>query len=474
MKKVLAILLVFCMSIAMAGCGDEATSSELDYDVNYGNEEIGAIEDDGDTVVVEKDETTVIKGSAAEYDFGDIKLEYGINESKKTTFLESVPKKLSGQEVSILIWWNPFDYEKQKWKKFEEATGIKIKPIYVTNDEYMQRLSALKASGNSPDIANIRSANYPSAIMQDYFQPLSNGKLSLDPKVFDIETMDKLKWNGKRYGAIVKGTTYITMALMLYNADMFNKYGVTEPYTLWKEGKWTWDTMVSTAKTIQTKSGVTALTAEYHGWRLAQTCGEDAVAIKNGKLTNNLNSSTYRNALKWINDLQMNGQHKIADFGINRAGFMSGKAAMQVDETWALQAGERYKDVSFTLGYVPLPCKTNKTVVPAEAQLWGFPVGAKHTEAAGYVLEYWHNPQFNEAGYEIWINDSVASFVQILWEQPKALKTSSGVVEYGGDYTWDTMFYDTAASSRENIDSVIDKWSGVIDANIKKIYKEFG
>lgn len=496
-KRILAVLMAMCMIFAVAGCGEKEVVVS-DYGINYGDEEITDIEDDADTVVVEKNETSQTggttstvtgsvsgsgstggsnsgKGNAVKHENNDkIKPQFGIVQEEKKSFLESVPKNLSGKEVTILAWWNQFDYEKKKLEKFTKETGIKVKWIYVSSEEYMQRLSSLKASGSAPDLACITTENYPTAIMQNYFQPLDAGKLSLDPDVFDLESMDKLKWNGKRYGSIIKGTTYITMGLMMYNADLFQKYGVKDPYTLWQENNWTWDTFVKTATDIQKKSGVAGVTAPYNGFRLVQTCGEDAVSIKGGKLANNTGSKTYRNALKWLNNLMLNGQYKIMDNSLQFDGFLSGKAAMLVNENWALQAGERFNNTSFALGYAPLPCPTKDIVIAADAQLWGFPVGSKNTDAAGYVLEYWHNPAFNETGYEIWLNDSVAAFCDWMWGQPKNFKVSAGVLEYGGDYNWSTIFYDCAASSSEKVDSQIDKWSGVIDANIKKIYKEFG
>lgn len=475
-KRILAMLLAVCMVFTFAACGENEEKT-TDYEINYGDEAMDEVEDDSDTQTIVSSNVTNSStgGNVLQHnDTSSTKPQFGIVEEKKKSFLESVPKNLAGKEVSILVWWNPFDYEKKKMEKFTKETGIKVKWIYVSSEEYMQRLSSLKASGQSPDIACITTENYPTAIMQDYFQPLSNGKLSLDPKVFDIESMDKLKWNGKRYGSIIKGTTYITMGLLVYNADIFNKYGVTDPYTLWKQGKWDWKTFVSTSTEIQKKSGVTAVSSEYSAYRLSQTCGEDAVMIKNGKLTNNTGSKNYRNALKWINNLNLNGQYKILDNSLNRSGFMSGKSVMHIEENWALQKGERYKDTSFTLGYAPLPTSNGKSVIPSDVQLWGFPVGAKNTDAAGYVLEYWHNPQYNETGYEIWINDSVATFSDWLWAQPKNFKVSAGVLEYGGDYSWATIFYEASASSQDKVDSVLDKWSGVIDANINKIYKEFG
>lgn len=474
LKRFMSLAVALCMLCSFAGCNNKPVSSDVS-DIIYGDEDYVDDEDGDDTVTVDKENKTVKKNNAASYDDSNIKHTFTIDENKKEGFLDSVPKDLSGQEVTVLAWWNKFDYETKKLDKFTQKTGIKIKWIYVTGDDYMQRLASLKASGNSPDIAGITAGTFPNAIMQDYFQPVTEGISTFDPAVYDVDSMNKFKWNDKHYGVITKGTTYITMALMMYNADMFKKYGVKDPHTLWQENNWNWDTFLQTATEIQKKSGVAGVTAGYHGFRLAQTCGEDAVKVDNGKITNNTGSKTYRDAYKWINELQPNGQYKVADFTIQREGFLNGKAAMLVEENWALQKGERFSNTSFTLGYAPLPCpKGKQLVIPSDAQLWGFPVGAKHTKAAGYVLQYWQNPAYNEVGYEIWLNGSVAAFCDWLWTQPKVFKVSEGIINYGGDYKWSTFSFENSGAGSDKLDSVMDKWSGVIEANIKKINKEFG
>lgn len=474
--KLLALSMAIVMMFLLTACKNDGNSMTSDNGLNYGDEIIDEIIDDDDADVSEIDKTSGNKGNkdntAASYN-DNLGRNHKIDEDKKKALLDSIPSSLKGQEVSILTWWNPFDYEIKKMNKFTEKTGIKIKWVYADLDAYTQKLASLRAQGNAPDIACIRVQDYPSSIMRGYFRPLSESKLDLSKtSVFDIESMNLVKWDGQNYGAIIKGTTYITMGLLMYNADLFDKYGVTTPHELWKNGKWNWDTFVSISQQIQSKSKVTACTAGYQGYRLAQTGGEDAVAFSNGKLVNNTSSKNYRDTYKWITDLIPTGQYKIMDFGLNRDGFMKGKAAMLVEENWALQAGERFNNLSFTLGYAPLPCKTTKTIVPADFQLWGFPTGSKHLEAASYALEYWQDPAYNETGYEIWLNDSVAAFNDWLWEQPKTFKISQGIIEYGGDYNWYTYNYE-ATESKEKVDSAIDKWSSVIDANIKKIYSEF-
>ena len=435
-----------------------------------GNEKGDGANDDDDVVTV----TTSSSGNSGytqEYDDG-LKQKTEIDEDKKADFLSSVPAKFKDgkTEVTILIWWKVFDYELAKMKRFTDKTGIKVKFVYAA-DNYMQKLASYKAQGNAIDIACITPENFPSAIIQNYFKPIDDNKygLTLDKKVYDLDSMNKLKWDGKRYGVMIKGNSHITMGMVMYNADLFTKYGVTDPHTLWQNNNWTWDTFVKTAQDIQNKAGITALSTEWHGYRLSQTTGEDAVILKNGKLVNNTGSETYREAYKFIYDLSLNGQYKVMDSGLNRDGFLDQKCAMFLEDSWALQSGERYEKTSFKIGYAPIPCKTKDFVVASDFQLWGFPDGSKDTEAASYALEYWLNPEYDEAGETTWVNESVAAFMDWLWGQPKNFKLSFGVIEYGGDYEW-YEFNRQCGNNGNNISSVMDTWSNVIDENIRKIY----
>ena len=489
LRALLAILLCMSMVFCMSACGNKATVSEPEIlygnetDDGFGNEDTeGNVEstdgvgsnnttgNNGTTSTITTTNTNPSQNNenTASYDDGLV-LKNGINEEKKTDFLSSIPKKYAGQEVSILTWWDPFDYELKKMERFTKETGIKVKFIYADMNSYMQKLSSLKIQKNSPEIACIRPGIYPSAIIQDYFQPIEGTKLSFNTETFDLKSMDQLKWDGKRYGAIIKGNSHINFGLMLYNADLFKKHGVTDPHTLWANGNWNWDTLVTTAQQIQNKSGITALSTEYQAYRLSQSSGEDAVAFKDGKLVNNTGSKNYRDAYKFIFDLTLKGQYKVLDTSLNSDGFIDGKCAMYLQDSWALQSGERYENLSFTLGFAPIPCKKGISAVPSDFQLWGFPVGAKYTEAAAYALEYWLSPQFDEEGHNTWVNDSAAAMMDHLWEQSKVFRISTGAIEYGGDYVW----WDYNLQCVQNggdISSVMDRWSKVIDENLRKIY----
>jgi len=321
--------------------------------------------------------------------------------------------------------------------------------------------------------AVVTSNTYPTMIMQGLFRPVTESKLDLSrADVYDLDIMNQLKWNGKMYGVTYKGTTNGVFGFTAYNADVFENAGVDTPYDLWQSGKWNWESFIRIGKELLTKTNLHPVSAGYHGHRLVQTCGEDAVIFKNGKMVNNSSSQVYREGYKWLNSLTASGEHKILHYGSHDT-FINAECAMYIVETWALQAGDMLSDVPFKVGFAPCPTKDGKDVVPGDVQLWGFVDGCKNLDAASYFLEYWWNPVYQEKGESVWLNDSVAKFVSYLWECPKTLQLSHSIVNYGGDYNFYDENYKLATGGVGNVDSRVDALSSVIDSNLKKMYSEF-
>ena len=183
MKKTvrfMALIMTIFMLFTVAACGKDGTENTSVPEFNAGDEVIDDIVDDDDTVNNKKPAVNSSnKDNTAESYDDNLDRKHKVDENKKKALLESVPENLKGQEVSILTWWNPFEYEKKKMEKFTQETGIKIKWVYADMENYTQRLASLRAQGNAPDIACIRPGDYPSSIMQDYFRPLSKSKLDL-------------------------------------------------------------------------------------------------------------------------------------------------------------------------------------------------------------------------------------------------------------------------------------------------------
>lgn len=507
MKTKLTKLIALLLAVALIGgvftaCGSNNNTSDTapDDDVVYGSD-TDYDEDDADFEDVDDDEVIDTTGGKNDKTTGSKNdkttsskvnsggnhvaggqnaqkpnTNYTVNEAEKKSFLESIPEKFKDGKttVRVLIWWKPGVAETAKAKEFESKTGIKVK--FITSETgYMQKLSSMIAQGNAPDLACIQQENFPAAIMQDYFKPLSEGKLDLTDKIYDLDTMNQFKYNGTYYGAMIKSSTMVTFNVLFYNADIFSKAGVKTPNQLWKENNWNWDTFLTTCKDIMAKSNVkAAVTGEYQCNILTQTSGADAVKFQNGKPINNTSDKRVLEAWQFLNDLR--DKHKVLDSGLNSQGFYDGKAAMLTQGNFVMQKGDTLeKNMVYKWGYAPLPCpKGSAFTVSSTAKLWGFPKGSKNTEAASYWLRYWLDATYDVEGSETWINDDVAEFNNWLWEQPKTFSNYQGIVNYGGNYNWGTMTSELAAAGSSNVKSVLDSWSKVIDSNIKKMEKEFG
>lgn len=498
LTKLIAILLSAMLLVGVfTGCSDVGTESAVtsDTDVVYG----GDVDYDDDDEVIDTDEETIDttsseksdgktssskSGSSSKTSSGATVVggqnastpstTYHADETAKKDFLETIPKSLSGKTVRVLIWWKAGVAETAKAKEFEEKTGIKIK--FITSEtNYTQKLSSMIAQGNPPDLACIGQENFPAIIMQDYFEPLSVGKLDLTDPIYDMDTMNQFKYQDTYYGAMIKSSTMITFNVLFYNADIFSRAGVKTPNQLWKENNWNWDTFVTTCKDIMAKSDVqAAVTGEYQGNIMVQTAGTDAVKIQNGKLINNTSDKKLLEAWQFLNDLR--DKHKVMDTGMNSRGFYDGKAAMLMQGNFVMQKGDSLeKNMVYKWGYAPLPCpKGSDFTVSSSVKLWGFPKGTKNAEAASYWLRYWLDSTYDAEGSETWVSDDVADFNAWLWEQPKTFCNFQGVVNYGGNYNWGSMTAELAAAGSSNVKSVLDSWSKVIDANIAKMEKEFG
>lgn len=264
--RLFALMLALAMVFSVVGCNEKKTSSDdgADDDIKYGDYIEEITDDDDDSVTIQTNNGGsggssgsgagtgnlnsaggAVQGSTAlEYDF-NIENKFEADDNKKATLFERIPASYKNGKttVSVAVWWNPMTREVKQAEEFQKKTGIKIKWIQSSGggSGYVQKIAALRAQGNAPDLgASSTQSSYPTMFMQGMFRPLTDGKLDLtDKNTFDLESMNMLKWNGKMYGAIIKGSAHMTMGVLNYNADMFDNAGVKTPYEYWQEGKWT-------------------------------------------------------------------------------------------------------------------------------------------------------------------------------------------------------------------------------------------
>lgn len=500
LKRILAITMALLMLFVVAGCENAAENSTVaqpdvfDEPVDTDDEDVivnDGANDSDNTTSGSSDKTN---GSSSGNSGGilnnnsgsgggknnntsaTIKPETNFERDEEATkdFFTTVPRKLRGQTVKVMTWWDPSPIEKRKSQIFEEKTGIKIKWINCGLGNQFTKLAAMIGQNNPPDIAPIIQSDFPAIVMQDYFQPITNAKLNLKDKMYDMDTMNQFKYNDTYYGAMIKSSTMVTFYVTLFNKDMFTRHGITNPYDLWQQGKWNWDTFIDVCEQLKKKNVQYGVVGDYGGNWLTATTGEDAVMFKNGKMINNTKSANLIKGYQFVNDLR--DKYKALEGGTNYTYFKSGDAGMTITGNYIMQNNDWMdKNISFKWGFAPAPCpKGQSVVVPSTVKMFGFPKGAKNVEAAGYWLRYWLDSTFDPEDTPLWTKkvDGVLEFNSWLWEQKKSYFYHRGVVTYGADYDEYAMSTELCGCGSENVKTVLEKWSGVIDSKIKRLEAE--
>ena len=121
-------------------------------------------------------------------------------------------------------------------------TEYNLEPEYVNVpwEEQRTRLATLIMSGSSPDIALIGRSGYD-FITKDLAQSIDPYIDFSHPFYKDIlDAYETTEWSGGKHYSLIRNK--VKLGGMLYNTKMFDDAGQPDPWTLYKDNEWTWDT----------------------------------------------------------------------------------------------------------------------------------------------------------------------------------------------------------------------------------------
>ena len=160
-----------------------------------------------------------------------------------------------GQSFVFYYWYEYGDIIDRKIAAFNKAHNAKLK-AQVISGNFEENIAKSIAAGSPYDIIANHGMYFPQSIFSDIYEELSgyieendyfnaekpdNGGIS---KVVN----DSFSWKNKLYACGSAKSIYIY--LVAYNKLMFQKAGLEDPYQLWKDGKWTWDKLVSMGQQV--------------------------------------------------------------------------------------------------------------------------------------------------------------------------------------------------------------------------------
>jgi ABC-type glycerol-3-phosphate transport system substrate-binding protein len=196
----------------------------------------------------------------------------------------------------------------------------------------------------------------------------------------------------------------LTTGQVFFNRALFSAAGRPQPDDLYKQGRWTWDTLAEAAAAL-TRRGpdgtVQTLGLSHRSiWRLALNAnGTDLFDDFRKPKKSRLDEPAAIQALEWLQDLAV--KHRAAwnaadarTLGVNNNEAMNlGKVAMHVSWGVPFAGNARYAQVWDKMGWVPFPKGPGaggKAVADLTTEVQGIMRASKRQEAAWLYARWYH------------------------------------------------------------------------------------
>jgi multiple sugar transport system substrate-binding protein len=273
--------------------------------------------------------------------------------------------KYQGKTLTIWRFWDVSEEEAETIAAFEAATGATVNFVgSYTYAQYDPDLLKGIATGEGPDICVIIEQIIPAWVMKGYMIPVSD-YIDFSQVSFPIAegTKNYYTFNGKLYVFPDLGEG---MAKLYFRRDIFANAGLKNPYELWREGNWTWESFVRLGQDVKqdiTGDGETDIWG-YYAWRDSQihyTNGANFVQWIDNKPVQGLDDPKSIRAFEWLRALSE--QYDIVapwDPDLDPQGMLvAGRIAMTYADAYVLD-GLR-DELGDKLGIAPFPIGPDAT-----------------------------------------------------------------------------------------------------------------
>ncbi len=418
-KRILALVSALCLTATAVGCGSSGGSSS-------GSEE---------TVTTHENQVTVEDNSVVD--------------SMNTSELS--------EEDRTIRWMGTYDLNPTatgeatvEYQLFSEKGG-KIEWTRVTDSAKFEKLAAaITAQQDVPDIFKYEWMAFPCQVTKNMYQPVDS-IVDFDSELWsDVKAgADKFVLGGEHYVAPI---SYATGVVMMYNADVVVDEGLADPYELWLNGEWNWDTFrevmedyVGNASGDETRYGVCG----WFGPQIVQQTGETMVTYDGKHFTSNLMSPNIERAETFLYDLTKDGLVwtdwvNSAQDALNTMG----NVMFYTMGTWAMTgAGGPKEGDNWAIVPIPADPTTNAKITTSDMTAYMWVKGSTKNQAVKTWLECAHiaatDEQYKNATKEKFFVDNP------LWtEEMYNVLTTTASSEY--DQVFDYGYGISALMSDDN------------------------
>lgn len=298
-------------------------------------------------------------------------------------------------------------------ERFRKKYGINVEIVTVPQETYIQEVTALINAGNAPDV--VRDWDYWPSFLT-IAQPLENAKIDLSDSIWDKDSLEYRKLNGKHYGLTSVGGLFKgSKNIVFYNKKLLNSHGIKTPEDYKNIGKWNFDAVHQIAKSAAAiGKGYYGIYAEGYGSTMACSYGTDLFKYSNGKFS--IGTSDPNLISMWQTITEWNKEGLYTDL---RSDFIDSKCGLAVATLYGLKKSGFWREMnSKDIGYIEMPEFNGQQPQPTVGTyFFGIGKGAKNPVAAGIFLRYYLDVNNYDINSEF-ISSDAANF---------AVKTSSSL-----------------------------------------------
>lgn len=438
-KRILTLLLVLAVAVAFTGCGGGNTSSE-------GGEGGDKATTSGNRVTTTDDDS----------------------------FFDNIPVELVGTTVKFATW---IDHTKTEaapvMADFADLTGIKVELDTIPQGDYITKLSARIAAGQSPDIV-VENGDWPRTLT--CLMPLDECGVDVTDPFWDQQVVKYSTIGKKTYLVNAANSIWnMSSAVVYYNKTLFDDYSIKTPTEYIKENNWTWDTFKKAMKDVKAADSeligasidTNAFTRSYGG--LWVSFDPDTDTFSNVSSSSNL-LDTY----KYLLEAKEAGYATVEQNGVSSK-FTNGVVGMALAGAYGLRATGWLTtmdpdDVAYA--YLPKRNASDKNYPSGSTfRSYGVCKGSKNPVASGYFLRYFLNGD-NYDPADIYLNDEAEKWYKELKDcaDMSLMHWTGGV--YGTLYSAGTGYMkDVLSGSSSQVSTNIAKVSSVLDKCIAESNK---
>lgn len=183
------------------------------------------------------------------------KIRRDIKPSAKSSKIKNL--NLEGKKLRMLVWnSNWTERDEDTIAAFEKKFNCKVEVTNANYESYFNIISTQLSSGKPFDIIRLHRAHFPHAAIAKMIQPIEDYVAEEDltttykkPGVDWDWTVLNSSWNNHIYYTL--SARPCALPVMIYNKVLFQKFGLEDPMTLWKSGKWNLATIENYAKQVK-------------------------------------------------------------------------------------------------------------------------------------------------------------------------------------------------------------------------------